>query len=60
MEPPNGIRRDGAGGSGARQEELGRGGALTAMSSSKSVWARGTAAEARAARQMDGICYSRY
>lgn len=27
MEPPNGIRRDGAGGSGARQEELGRGGA---------------------------------
>lgn len=40
------------------QDEIGHGGVCTSTSPSKPVWALGTVTEARAAKQMDGICYS--
>lgn len=39
-------------------DEIGPGGVCISISPSKSVWALGTVTKARAAKQMDGICYS--
>ena len=53
-----GLRGKGSGESGM-EDEIGRGGVCISTSPSKPVWALGTVAKARAAKQMDGICHGR-
>ena len=53
-----GLRGTGAG-ERVTEDERGHGGVCISTSRSKPVWAPGTVTKARAAKQMDRICYGR-